>query len=209
MSNNKITKLIPNYKKYMVFDNLKSCIKSNWLIHSNFECVIDPISKEHIFIAGVYYIECKVKKFSKDAQSFFSLEEYTKSLYNELKYIERIKEEFLNNSIDYSNFDQEKSDNTLKCKYCKCQFNDEYNDRCIILNEIVDKEKLEYILDNNDFDQEVNNLCRNYLESLNELGRKRISYKQKTSHKDRYYGVGSCLTYLKKEIRNSNMPKKY
>ena len=58
------------------------------------------------------------------------------------------------------------------------------NDRCIILNEIVEKEKLEYILDNNDFDQEVNNLCRNYLESLDELRRKRISYKQKTSHKD-------------------------
>ena len=57
------------------------------------------------------------------------------------------------------------------------------------------------------FYQEVNNLARNYLESLDELGRKRISYKQKTSHKDRYYGVGSCLTYLKKEIRNSIMPK--
>ena len=155
----------------------------------------------------MYYIECKVKKFSKNAQSFFSLEEYTKSLYNQLKYIEKIEEEFLNNPIDYSNFDQEKFDNTLKCKYCKCEFNDEYNDRCIILNEIVDKQKLEYILDNNDFDQEVNNLARNYLETLDELGRKKVSYKQKSSHKDRYCGIGSCLTYLKKEIRNSIMPK--
>ena len=198
---------MPSFKKYMTFENFKTCKKSNWLLHSDFECLIDPITKEHKFIAGLYYIECKVKKFSKDAQSFFSLEEYTKSLYNELKYIEKIEEEFLNNPIDYSNFDQEKFDNTLKCRYRKCEFNDEYNDRCIILNEIVDKQKLEYILDNNDFDQEVNNLARNYLETLDELGRKKVSYKQKALHKDRYYGVGSCLTYLKKEIRNSIMPK--
>ena len=39
------------------------------------------------------------------------------------------------------------------------------------------------------------------------MGRKRIHYKQKFKHKDRYYGVGSCLSYLKKEIRNSIMPK--
>ena len=95
----------------------------------------------------------------------------------------------------------------MKCEFCNCEFNDEYNDRCIILNEIVDKQKLQYILDNNNFDQEVNNLARSYLDSLDNLGRKRVSYKQKSSHKDRYYGIGSCLTYLKKEIRNSIMPK--
>ena len=74
------------------------------------------------------------------------------------------------------------------------------------MNEIVDKEKLKYILDHNDFD-EVNNLAKNYYESLDDLGRKRVSYKQKINHKDRYYGIGSCLSYLKKEIRNSIMPK--
>ena len=36
----------------------------------------------------------------------------------------------------------------------------------IILNEIVDKEKLLYIINNNDFNIEVNNLARNYYESL-------------------------------------------
>ena len=61
-------------------------------------------------------------------------------MYNELKYIEEIEENYLQNSIDYSNFDQEKFDNTLRCKYCDCQFNHPYNDRCIILIEIVDKE---------------------------------------------------------------------
>ena len=61
-------------------------------------------------------------------------------------------------------------------------------------------------MDNNDFDQEVNNLAKNYNESLNTLGRKRIAYKQKHNCKNRYYGVVSCLSYLKKEIRNSIMP---
>ena len=75
------------------------------------------------------------------------------------------------------------------------------------MNEIVDKNKLLHIINNNDFDIEVNDLAKNYYESLDELGRKRVQYKQKFKHKDRHYGVGSCLTYLKKEIRNSIMPK--
>ena len=125
-------------------------------------------------------------------------------MYNELKYIE---EKYLNNPIDYTNFNEEKFENTLECKFCKCQFDDDYNDRCIILNEIVDKEKLKYILDNNDYNEEVNNLARNYYETLDDLGRKRNQYKQKFKHKDRYYGIGSCLSYLKKDIRNSSMPK--
>ena len=128
-------------------------------------------------------------------------------MYNELKYIEEVEENFLNNPIDYENFNEEEFDNTLKCEYCNCVFNHSYNDRHIILNEIVDREKLKYILDNNDFDEQVNNLARNYYESLDDLGRKRIVYKQKHKHKDRYYPIGSALTYLKKEIRNSIMPK--
>ena len=92
------------------------------------------------------------------------------------------------------------------CKYCKCEFNHPYNDRYIILHEICDKEKLKYILENNDFNEEVNNLARNYYDSLDNDGCKRIVYKQ-TCDKNRYYGDSSCLTYLKKEIRNSIMPK--
>ena len=81
------------------------------------------------------------------------MKEYTKSLLNELKYIEEIEENYLQNPIDHSNFDQNKFDNTLKCKYCDCEFNDSYNNRSIILNEIVGKEKLLYILENSNFDQ--------------------------------------------------------
>ena len=62
-------------------------------------------------------------------------------------------------------------------------------------------------INNNDYNQEINNLIKNYYDSLDGLGRKKIHYKQKFKHKDRYYGVGSCLSYLKKEIRNSIMPK--
>ena len=205
--NREPNKLMPSYKKYMQFENLKNCIKTNWIIHSDFECVIDPITKEHKFISGGYLLECKNEKYNKNIQTFFNLEEYTKNLYNELKYIEEIEEKYLNNPIDYENFNEEEFENVLECEYCKCKFDDNYNDRCIILNEIVDREKLKYILDNNDYNEEVNNLARNYYESLDNLGRKRVHYKQKFKHKDRYYGVGSCLSYLKKEIRNSIIPR--
>ena len=114
--------------------------------------------------------------------------------------MKKLKKNYLQNLIDYSNFDQEKFDNTLKCSYCDCQFNHPHNDRCIILNEIVDKEKLLYILNNDNFDQEVNNLAKNYYDSLDNLGRKRGVYKQKFNYKNRYYGVGSCLSYLKKKL---------
>ena len=53
----------------------------------------------------------------------------------------------------------------------------------------------------------MNNLAKNYYDSLDNLGRKRVVYKQKYNCKNRYYGVRTCLSYLKKEIRNSVMPK--
>ena len=205
--NREAKKLMPSYKKYMHFENLKNCIKTNWMIHSDFECIIDPITKEHKFISGGYLLECKNNKYTKNIQTFFNLEEYTRNLYQELKYIEEIEEKYLNNPIDYENFNEEEFEKIKECEYCKCKFGDHYNDRCIILNEIVDKEKLLYIINNNDFNIEVNNLARNYYETLDSLGRKKVHYKQKFKYKDRYYGIGSCLSYLKKEIRNSIMPK--
>ena len=137
--NRKPKKLLPSFRKYMFFENLKNCIKANWMIQSDFECIIDPITKEHKFISGGLFIECKNEKYSKHIQTFYNLEEYTKASHNELKYIEEVEEKYLQNPIDYSNFDEKEFDNTLQCKYCKCDFNHSYNDRCIILNEIVDK----------------------------------------------------------------------
>ena len=175
-NNRKPKKILPSFKKYMQFENFKNCILHNCIIHSDFECIIDSNTKEHRFISGGYLLECKNEKYSKKIQTFYNLEEFTKSLYNELKYIEDIEENHLKNPIGYPNFDQEKFDNTLKCEYCDCEFNHSYDNRCIILNEIVDKEKLKYILDNNNFDQEVNNLTKNYYDSLDDFGRKRIVY---------------------------------
>ena len=54
---------------------------------------------------------------------------------------------------------------------------------------------------------EVNNIAKNYYDSLDDLARKGVVYKQKHNNKNRYYGIGGCLSYLKKEIRNSIMPK--
>ena len=146
--NRECKKLIPSHKKYLKFENLKNCIKTNWVVHSDFECIIDPLTKEHTFISGCYYLECKNDKYTKDIQCFYNLEEYTKSLYNELEYIENIEQKHLNNPIDYSNFDEKKI--SKECVYCLCEFDNNYNDKSIILEEIVDKAKLEYIINNND-----------------------------------------------------------
>ena len=134
------------------------------------------------------------------------MKEYTISLVKELVYIDDIENNYLQNEIDYSTFNQEEFDSIKICKYCNCKFNHTYNNCYIILYEICDKEKLKYILENNDFNEEVNNLARNYYDSLDNNGCERIVYRQ-TADKNRYYGDSSCLTYLKKEIRNSIMPK--
>ena len=167
-------KLMPPFKKYMKFENLKNCILNNWVIHSDFECTIDPITKEHSFIAGEYYLEYRNNKFSKQVQTFYDLKEYTISLVKELIYTEDIENNHLQNEIDYSTFDQQEFDIVKICKYCDCEFNHPYNDRYIILYEIVDKEKLKYISENNDFNEEVNNLAKNYFDSLDNDGCKKL-----------------------------------
>ena len=149
----------------MKFENLKNCILDNWVIHSYFECTIDPITKEHSLIAGGYYLECRDNKVSKKVQTFYDLKEYTISLVKELIYIDDKENNYLQNEIDHSTFNQEEFDCIKICKYCNSEFNHPYNDRYIILYEISDKEKLKYILENNDFN-EVNNLARNYYDSL-------------------------------------------
>ena len=54
----------------MQFENLKNCILHNWIIHSDFECIIDPKPKEHKFISGGCLLECKNEKYSKNIQTF-------------------------------------------------------------------------------------------------------------------------------------------
>ena len=133
------------------------------------ECTIDPITKEYEFISRGYYLECRNNKFSKSVQTFYNLKEYTISLVKELTYIDDIENNYLQNEIDYSTFNQEEFDNVNICKYCYCEFNDPYNNRYTILHEICDKEKLKYILENNDFNEEINDLARNYYNSLDNI----------------------------------------
>ena len=61
------------FKKYMQFENLKNCILNNWIIHSDFEFIIDPVTKELLFKSGGYYLECRNNKFSKSVQTFYDL----------------------------------------------------------------------------------------------------------------------------------------
>ena len=141
--NRKPKKLISPFKKYMKFENLKNCILNCWIIHSDFECIIDPITEKHSFISGGYYLECRNNKFYKSVQTFYNLNEYADSLVKELIFIEDIENNYLQNEIDYSTFNQEEFDSVKICKYCNCEFNHPYNDRYIILYEIVDKFKFE------------------------------------------------------------------
>ena len=198
-------KLMPPFKKYMQFENLKNCILNNWIIHSDFECIIDPITKEHSFTSGGYYLECRNNKFSKKLQTFYNLKEYTISLVKELIYIDDIENIIYKMKLIIL---------LLIKNLTMLKFVNIVNVNLITLIMIailfymkfVIKEKLKYILENNDFNEEVNNLARNYYDSLDNDGCKRIVYRQ-TCDKNRYYGDSSCLTYLKKEIRNSIMPK--
>ena len=61
----KPNKLMPPFIKYMKFENLKNCILNNWIIHNDFECIIDPITKEHSFEDIIWNVEIinLVKKF--------------------------------------------------------------------------------------------------------------------------------------------------
>ena len=63
----KAKKLMPSFKKYMKFENLKNIILNNWITHSDFEFIIDPITKEHEFISGGFFWDVEiinlVKKF--------------------------------------------------------------------------------------------------------------------------------------------------
>ena len=84
-------KLMPPFKKYMKFENLKNFILNNWVIHPDFEYFIDPITEEHSFISGRYYLECRNNKFSKPVQTFYDINKYTTSLVKELICIEDIE----------------------------------------------------------------------------------------------------------------------
>ena len=70
--NRKPKKLLPSFKKCMQFENLKNCILKNWIIHSDFECIIDPNTKEHKFISGGYLLQSKMKNIVNTFKLFIT-----------------------------------------------------------------------------------------------------------------------------------------
>ena len=196
-------RLMPSNEKYFIFNKLQNCMLNNFIIYSDFECIIK--NNEHEFISGGYLVKCRNNKFSKPVQIFNDSDDYCENLKNELKYIEKINDKLLNYKIDVKKFDKEKFDNTTHCEYCNYKFDKDYNGRKIELYERVDKNKLKYIIDNYKFNEETENTLKLYYESLNKKGQKKVIYNQSKDDKNRYYG-GICLTSIKRKVRNSTMP---
>ena len=82
------------------------------------------------FISDNSYVikTCRNCFTCRNCQTFYNLKEYTISLVKELIYIDDIENNYLQNDIDYSTFNQEEFDGIKICKYCKCEFNHPYND---------------------------------------------------------------------------------
>ena len=202
--NRKPQRLMPANDKHIKFNKLQNCMLNNFIIYSDFECIIDK-NNEHKFISGGYLVKCRNDKFTKPVQLFDNLDDYCENLKNELDYIETINDKHLNYKIDMKTFDQEKFDNTTNCEYCDYKFDKDYNDRKIELYERVDKDKLKCIIDNYEFNEETENTLKLYYESLNKVGQKKVIYNQSKEDKNRYFG-GICLTSIKRIVRNSIMP---
>ena len=198
-------RLMPANDKHIKFNKLQNCMLNNFIIYSDFECIIDK-NNEHKFVSGGYLVKCRNDKFTKPVQLFDNLDDYCENLKNELDYIEKINDERLNYRIDMKTFDQEKFDNITNCEYCDYKFDKDYNDRKIELYERVDKNKLKWIIDNYEFNEETENILKLYYESLNKIGQKKVIYNQSKEDKNRYFG-GICLTSIKRIVRNSIMPK--
>ena len=172
----KTQRLKPSNEKYIKFNKLQNCMLNNFVIYSDFECIIDK-NNEHKFISGGYLVKYRNDKFTKPVQVFNNLDDYCENLKNELKYIEKINDKHLNYKIDRKTFDKEKFDNTTHCEYCNYKFDKDYNDRKIELYERVDENKLKYIIDNYKFNEETENTLKLYYESLNKKGQKKVIYK--------------------------------
>ena len=202
--NRKPQRLMPANEKHIKFNKLQNCMLNNFIIYSDFECIIDK-NNEHKFISGGYLVKCRNDKFTKPVQLFDNLDDYCENLKNELDYIETINDKHLNYRIDMKTFDKEKFDNTTNCEYCDYKFDKDYNDRKIELYERVDKNKLKWIIDNYEFNEETENTLKLYYDSLNNKGQKKVIYKQSKEDKNRYFG-GICLTTIKRIVRNSIIP---
>ena len=68
-------RLLPANEKYIKFDKLQNCILNNFVIYSDFECIIDK-SHKHKFISGGYLVKSRNDKFTKPVQIFNNLDDH-------------------------------------------------------------------------------------------------------------------------------------
>ena len=132
--NRKPQRLMPKKDKYIKFNKLQNCMLNNFIIYSDFECIIDK-NNEHKFISGGYLVKYRNDEFTKPVQIFDNLDDYCENLKNELDYIEKINTKYLNYKIDMKSFNQTNFDNTEQCEYCDYKFYKKYDDRIIELHE--------------------------------------------------------------------------
>ena len=198
-------RLLPLNEKHIEFNKLQNFMLNNFVVYSDFECIIDK-NNEHKFISGGYLIKCRNDKFTKQVQIFDNLDDHCESFKDELRYIEKINEKHLNYKTDMKNFDKEKFDNATHCEYCDYKFDKDYSNRKIELYERVDKNKLKCIIDNYKFNEESENILNLYNESIDKKGQKKVGHNQSKDDKSRYFG-GICLTSIKRKARNSIMPE--
>ena len=81
-------RLMPANDKHIKFNKLQNCMLNNFIIYSDFECIIDK-NNEHKFVSGGYLVKCRNDKFTKPVQLFDNLDDYCENLKNELDYIEK------------------------------------------------------------------------------------------------------------------------
>ena len=115
----------------------------------------------------------------------------------------------MQHEIDTSIFNQKEFDEVKLCKYCNCNFNENYNGRKIALLEKVYKNKLKRTIDdfdnNNICDETQENLIK-YYNRLNKDGEVNAVYKQ-NNNTGRYYSNKFSLQNMFNEVRSSIIHK--
>ena len=209
---NKTQLLLPSQNKYLQFKNLQNTIQHNFIVYADIESQMIYQNKniyKHEHLMSGYYLHCIDPKYSKKVKLFDKLDDFRDNLINELDYINNINKNKLNFDIDMKNFNKEEFDKVEKCKYCDHKFNNDYNNRKIILIEKVDKYKLQRIIDdfnNNDINEETQNNLKKYYESLDKNGEIEIIYRQ-NFNTGRYYTNQFSLQNMYNIVRSSIIHK--
>ena len=208
---NKAQILLPSNNKYLQFKNLQNTIKHNFICYADIESqmIFNNNIYEHEHLMSGYYLHCIDSKYSKKVQLFDKLEDFRDNLINELEYIKNINKNKLNFDIDMKTFDKKEFDKVKSCKHCNYNFDNNYNNRKITLTEIVDKYKLQRIIDdfdNNDINEETQQNLKKYYENLDKNGEIKIIYKQ-NYNSGRHYSDQFSLQNMINEVRSSIIHK--